>query len=352
MVTAAEPGTAPPAADTLPNTDPNLHPDTHPGASPEHQPRSAARERSPAARAPQPSASAPSLTPTDAPSASSAAPPAGQHPKPPSQPAGARAVRPDVGDADAVWRSAVKLAAGNRRLRSVIQEVKLVSIEGSTAILHTEPLMLPVVQASRDDIAALLSDVVGSSIRVEIAPSGQTRVPVRTLTGLHDAAPTQPVQREAPSKRLAPPSSLASDSPFVAPAEGSEATDSHAGGTEASREPMRGRRGEAPEETNRGPNPGGSVGASSGPPDEPIVRQVMDAFRATLISFRPAPKPASKPTSGGSEAPMQTPRASAVPAQPDVGSHVGAAAAHDAHDEAPPEPGDEPRLEDAHPEET
>jgi hypothetical protein len=108
----------------------------------------------------------------------------------------ARAVvtsRPDVAlTIDQVWPRVVELASAARRLKNVVAEVSLLSLDNEIAIFETDALMLPVVHASRTDLEELLRRVCGRNFKAEIRPRSGAPARVPVVAGPITAAGREP----------------------------------------------------------------------------------------------------------------------------------------------------------------
>lgn len=71
-----------------------------------------------------------------------------------------------------MWDRAIAACTANRRLRLLMQESKLIEIEGHSARVRVKPALLTIAQACAADMAAVLTLAAGTAINVVIESDG------------------------------------------------------------------------------------------------------------------------------------------------------------------------------------
>lgn len=92
-----------------------------------------------------------------------------------------------------VWDRAIAACSANRRLRLLMQESKLVTMEENSARVLVKPALLTIAQSCATDMEAALSEAAGSTIRVVIEADG----PVPEASEVH-LATSMPSMAEHP----------------------------------------------------------------------------------------------------------------------------------------------------------
>lgn len=78
----------------------------------------------------------------------------------------ARAALIPTSNREQVWAKLQEMVAGQRRLRTVLSDVKMVSLNDEEAVFEAEVMMIDVLRASTTDLQELLRKICGRNIKV------------------------------------------------------------------------------------------------------------------------------------------------------------------------------------------